>query len=44
MEENWIRGGYEILDICDRTIKINTTNFDSINYNKIYQTIETNLK
>ncbi|WP_019508284.1 AAA family ATPase [Pleurocapsa sp. PCC 7319] len=44
MEENWRRGGYEILDICDRTIKIDTTDFNSIDYDKIHQTIEANLK
>lgn len=44
MEENWRRGGYEILDICDRTIKIDTTDFNSIDYGKIHKTIEANLK
>ena len=44
METNWRQGGYEILDICDCTIKIDTTDFNSIDYNKIYQSIEANLK
>jgi hypothetical protein len=44
MEENWRLGGYEILDICDRTIKIDTTDFNSIDYDKIYKIIEANLK
>ncbi len=44
MEENWQRGGYEILDICDRTLKIDTTNFNSINYDKIYKIIDGILK
>lgn len=39
MEANWQRGGYEILDICDCTIRIDTTNFNSINYEKIYTTV-----
>ena len=43
MEENWIRGGYEILDVCDHTIKIDTTDFNSIDYDQIHKTIEANL-
>lgn len=31
MEYNFKRGGYEILDICDRTLRIDTTNFEQIN-------------
>jgi hypothetical protein len=44
MEANWKRGGYEIIDVCDRTLKIDTTDFNSIDYEQIYKTIETNLK
>jgi predicted kinase len=48
MESNFKKGGYEILNICDReaypkgnhTIKIETSDFDSIDYQAIYQTIE----
>ena len=32
------KGGYEILDICNRTIRIDTTNFD-IDYTTIFQTV-----
>ena len=41
MESNWQQGGYEILNICDRSIKIDTTDFNLIDYQKIYTAIET---
>ena len=40
MESNWKQGGYEILNICDRSIKIDTTDFNLIDYPKIYTAIE----
>ena len=43
MEANWQKGGYKILNVCDRTIEIDTTNFNLIDYDKIYQEIENNL-
>lgn len=43
IEANWRQGGYEILDVCDCTLKIDTTKFNLIDYEKIYTTIETNL-
>ena len=42
MKLNWKQGGYEILNVCDRTIKIDTTDFSLIDYEKIYTTIEKN--
>ena len=39
MEANWRRGGYQISDICDCTIPIDTTNFNLIDYEKIYTII-----
>jgi len=43
METNWKRGGYEIEDICDRTIRLNTTDFNSIDYEQTYTLIDNNL-
>lgn len=43
MEANWKRGGYEIKDVCDRTIRLDTTDFNSIDYEQIYKTIDNNL-
>ena len=40
MESNWKQGGYEILNVCDRTLKIDTTDFNLIDYQKIYTAIE----
>lgn len=40
IEFNFRQGGYEILDICDQTLKIDTTNFTRIDYTKIFQTIQ----
>ena len=42
MESNWKQGGYELLNVCDHTIKIDTTDFTLIDYDKIYRTIEKN--
>lgn len=39
---NLKKGGYEILNICDLTMKIDTTNFNLIDYEKIYKAIEKN--
>ena len=35
MKHNFNKGGYEIVDICDLTIKVNTTNFKEIDYHNI---------
>ncbi|MEM9508959.1 MAG: AAA family ATPase [Cyanobacteria bacterium P01_E01_bin.35] len=40
IEFNFRQGGYEILDICDHTLKIDTTDFNQINYTTIFQTIQ----
>ena len=42
MESNWKQGGYELLNVCDLSIKIDTTDFTLIDYDKIYTTIEKN--
>ena len=44
MESNWRQGGYEIVNVGDNTIKIDTTDFNLIDYEKIYTTIEKSLK
>ena len=41
MELNWKQGGYELLNVCDRTLKIDTTDFNLIDYEKIYTIIDT---
>ncbi|MBE9045890.1 AAA family ATPase [Pleurocapsales cyanobacterium LEGE 10410] len=43
MEANWKQGGYEIVDICDRTLRVDATNFAEINYEDIYQWLKDNL-
>lgn len=40
MEFNFKQGGYEILDICDQTLKVDTTNFEAINYHMIFSLIQ----
>ena len=40
MEFNFKQGGYEILDICNATIKVDTTDFDSIDYDDIFNQIQ----
>ncbi|MGK7949981.1 MAG: AAA family ATPase [Xenococcaceae cyanobacterium] len=40
MESNWKQVGYEILKVCDLTLKIDTTDFSLIDYEKIYTTID----
>jgi hypothetical protein len=44
MAENLKKDSYEILDICNYTLKIDTTNFDLIDYDQIYTIIETSLQ
>lgn len=39
MELLFKQGGYEILEICDRTLKIDTNNFKQIDYSTIFQTV-----
>ena len=39
MELNFKQGGYEILDICDQTMRIDTTSFTDIDYQAIFATI-----
>ena len=39
MEYNFKKGGYEILDICDRTLKIDTANFNRIDYTTICRAV-----
>lgn len=39
MERNLNKGGYEILNVCDRTLKIDTTNFEKIDYGSIFSVI-----
>jgi predicted kinase len=43
MKANLKQGSYEISDIGNCTIKINTTDFNLIDYDQIYSIIETNL-
>ena len=40
MECNFNKGGYEIIDICDLTIKVDTTNFEEIDYHNILNQIQ----
>ncbi len=40
MKFNFQQGGYKILDICDRTLEIDTTNFEQINYKAIFSLIQ----
>ena len=40
MEFNFKQGGYEILDICDTTIKVDTTNFETIDYDDLFNLIK----
>ena len=40
MKLNFEHGGYEILDICDRTFRIDTSNFECINYQAIFSVIQ----
>lgn len=40
MEFNFNQGGYEILEICDRTLKLDTTNFKCIDYEAIFNEVE----
>ena len=37
MAENFNRGGYEILDICDRTLKVEVYDFAVVDWEKIFQ-------
>lgn len=39
MEYNFKQGGYEILKICDRTLKVDTTNFEQIDYAEIFKVV-----
>lgn len=41
MESNYQQGDYKILNVCDFTLNIDTNDFDLIDYEKIYITIET---
>jgi predicted kinase len=43
MERNFKRGDYEIFDTGDSTIKVNTTNFQDINYELIFTEIQSYL-
>lgn len=43
MEANWKQGGYEIVDICDRTLRVDATNFAEIDYENIFHWLEDNL-
>ncbi len=40
MEFNFKQGGYEILDICDQTLKVDTTNFEDIDYKAIFNIMQ----
>ena len=40
MEFNFKQGGYEILGVCDRTLKVDTTNFEQINYEAIFEVVQ----
>jgi hypothetical protein len=42
MEKILTQGSYELLDVCNYTLKIDTTNFNLVDYEKIYMIIETN--
>lgn len=39
MEFNFKQGGYKILDICDRTLQVDTTNFEQIDYRGIFEVV-----
>ena len=39
MEFNFEQGGYEILNICDANIRVDTTKFATINYDNIFNKI-----
>ena len=39
IEYNFKQGGYEILDICDRTLRVDTTNFEEIDHKIIFDFI-----
>lgn len=40
MESNFKQGGYEVFDICDRTLKVDTTDFDRVNYEAIFKVVQ----
>lgn len=44
MEYNFKKGGYEIIDICDLTIKVNTTNFEEVDRDSIINQIQSYLQ
>ena len=39
MKFNFKQGGYEIFGVCDRTLKVDTTNFEAINYEAIFEVV-----
>ena len=39
MEFNFKQGGYKILDICDRSLEVDTTDFDRVNYEAIFELV-----
>ena len=39
MEFNFKQGGYKILDICDCTLQVDTTDFEQINYEAIFEVV-----
>ena len=43
LETNLKQGGYEILDICDRTLRVDATNLAEINYENICHWLKDNL-
>lgn len=43
MERNFKKDNFEIFDICDSTIKVNTTDFKNINYELIFTVIQSYL-
>ena len=40
MEFNFKQGGYEIFGVCDRTLKVNTTDFEQIDYEAIFEVVQ----
>ncbi|MEM7595921.1 MAG: AAA family ATPase [Cyanobacteria bacterium P01_A01_bin.83] len=40
MKRNFKQGGYKILDICDSTIDVDTSDFAKINYEMIFEKIQ----
>ena len=39
MEFNFKQGGYEIFGVCNRTLKVDTTNFEQIDYEAIFKVV-----